>query len=96
MAKCYSKIVALSRDRLLLEVVDVGAGQRLQLLVPLPDGLAAHAAVELQLLHALQELHHLLPQLLLLLAAPVDPLAQRMGLQHNQLQQQQQQKKWKG
>lgn len=64
---------------------DVGTGQRLQLLVPVPDGLPTHAAVELQLLHALEELHHLLPQLRLLPLAPVDALAQAVHLQRTEL-----------
>lgn len=65
----------------LLEVENVGAGQGLQLLVLLPDGLSTHAAVELQFFHTLQELHHLLPQLLLLLLTAVDVLHQAVNLQ---------------
>lgn len=57
-----------------LQMENVGTGQRLQFLVPVPNGLPAHAAVELQLLHALQELHHLLPDLRLLPLAPINPL----------------------
>lgn len=67
---------------------NVGTGQRLQFLVPVPNGLPAHAAVELQLLHALQELHHLLPDLRLLPLAPMNPLAKTVHLQCAQLQEQ--------
>lgn len=67
---------------------NVGTGQRLQFLVPVPDGLPAHAAVELQLLNALQKLHHLLPDLRLLALAPVDALAEAVHLQRAQLQEQ--------
>ena len=62
------------------------AGQGLQLLVPLADGLAAHPAVELQLLHALQQLDHLLPELLALPPAAEHALAQAAHLQSAQLQ----------
>lgn len=68
-----------------LEMEDVGTGQSLQFLVPVPDGLATHAAVELQLLHALEELHHLLSELRLLPLAPIDALAQAVHLQRTEL-----------
>lgn len=68
-----------------LQMENVGTGQRLQFLVPVPDGLPAHAAVELQLLHALQELHHLLPDLSLLTPAPMNPFAYTVYLQRAQL-----------
>lgn len=64
---------------------NVGTGQSLQFLVPVPDGLPTHAAVELQLLHTLQELHHLLPDLRLLPLAPKNPLAEAVHLQRTQL-----------
>lgn len=69
---------------------NVGTGQRLQFLVPVPDGLPAHATVELQLLHALQELHHLLPDLSLLPLAPINPLTEAVHLQRAQLEEQRQ------
>lgn len=52
----------------------MGARQSLELLVPLSDRLATHATVELQLFYTLQELHHLLSELILLLFATVDAL----------------------
>lgn len=64
---------------------DVGARQRLELLVPLPDCLATHATVELQLFYTLQELHHLLSELILLLPATVDALGQAVDLQRTHL-----------
>lgn len=76
-----------------LEMENVGTGQGLQLLVPVPDGLSTHATVELQLLDALQELHHLLCELLLLPPASINPLAQAVNLQCTQLQTHTQEKK---
>lgn len=55
-------------------------------MVPVPDGLSTHAAVELQLLDTLQELHHLLSELLLLPPAAINPFAQAVDLQRTQLQ----------
>lgn len=55
-------------------------------MVPVPDGLSTHAAVELQLLHTLQELHHLLPELLLLPPGTINPLTQAVHLQRRQLE----------
>lgn len=67
---------------------NVGTGQRLQFLVPVPNRLPAHATVELQLFHALQELHHLLPDLRLLPLAPMNPFTEAVDLQRAQLQEQ--------
>lgn len=64
---------------------NVGARQSLQLLVPVPDGLSTHAAVKLQLLDTLQELHHLLSELILLLQVSVDAFTQTVNLQSAQL-----------
>lgn len=64
---------------------NVGTGQGLQLLVPVPNGLSTHATVELQLLDTLQELHHLLSELLLLPPASINPLTQAVNLQCAQL-----------
>lgn len=64
---------------------DVGAGQGLQTAVLLADGLAAQAAVELGLLHALVEAHDVGTQLPLQPFAAVDALAQAVQLQLAQL-----------
>lgn len=69
----------------ILEVKNVGARQSLELLIPLPDRLATHATVELQLFYALQELHDLLSELILLLPASVDTFWQAVYLQRTQL-----------
>lgn len=66
---------------------DVGAGQGLQPAVLLPNGLAAEAAVELSLLHALVEPHDVRAQLSLQPLAAVDALAQAMQLELAQLRQ---------
>lgn len=63
----------------------MGAGQSLELLVPLPNRLTTHATVELQLFYTLQELHHLLSELILLLPAAVDALREAVYLQRTQL-----------
>lgn len=63
------------------EVEDVGARQGLQPAVPLADGLAAQAAVELGLLHALVEAHDVGAQLALQPLAAVDALAQAVQLE---------------
>lgn len=55
-------------------------------MVPVPDGLPTHAAVELQLLYTLEELHHLLSELRLLPLASIDALAQAVHLQGTELQ----------
>lgn len=68
------------------EVEDMGAGQGLQTAVLLADGLAAQAAVELGLLHALVETHDVGAQLPLQPFAAVDALAQAVQLQLGQLQ----------
>lgn len=69
----------------LLEVVDVGTGQGLQFLVSVPDRLSTNAAIEFELLNALQELDHLLPDFFLLLAALIDSFAQAVDFQGAQL-----------
>lgn len=74
-----------TRGEGLLEMEDVGTWQGLELLVLLADGLATHAAVELQLLHTLQEFHYLLPQLALLPLLAENPLVQAVHLQRVEL-----------
>lgn len=64
---------------------DVGAGQGLQPAVPLAYGLAAQAAVELRLLHALMEAHYVRTQLPLQPLAAIDALAQAVQLELAQL-----------
>lgn len=59
----------------------VGTGQGLQLLVPVPNGLPTHATVELQLFHTLQELYHLLSELLFLTLASINALTKAVDLQ---------------
>lgn len=81
---CFHSLV-YEQEGHILEVKDVGARQSLELLVPLPDWLATHATVELQLFYTLQELHHLLSELILLLPATVDALRQAVYLQRTQL-----------
>lgn len=85
---CNYELVAIEcNNQYILEVENVRAGQGLQLLVPLSDRLPTHATVELQLFHTLQELHHLLPQLILLLLTAVDAFTQAVHLQDTQLEQ---------
>ena len=67
------------------EVEDVGAGQGLQPVVPLADGLPAQATVEFGLLHTLVEAHHVGTQLPLQPLAVIDALAQTVQLQLTQL-----------
>lgn len=81
-----SLVATESNKQYILEVENVRAGQGLQLLVPLSDRLPTHATVELQLFHALQELHHLLSQLILLLLTAVDAFTQAVYLQDTQLE----------
>lgn len=63
----------------------MGAGQGLQPAIPLAYGLAAQAAVELALLHALVEAHDVRTQLPLQPLAAVDALAQAVQLELAQL-----------
>lgn len=64
---------------------EVGARQRLELVVPLPDGLSAQAAVQLHLLHTLVEPHHMAAQLPLPPLAAIDAFTQAVKLQQAKL-----------
>lgn len=67
------------------EVIDVGTGQGLQFLIPVPNRLSTNAAIEFELLNALQELDHLLSDFFLLLTTLVDSFAQAVNFQRAQL-----------
>lgn len=64
---------------------EVGARQRLELVVLLPNGLPAHATVELHLLHAFMELHYVVTQFSLLPLCAIDPFTQAVELQQAKL-----------
>lgn len=64
---------------------EVGARQRLELVVLLPDGLSTHATVQLHLLHAFMELHNMVTQFLLLPLCAIDPFTQAVELQQAKL-----------
>lgn len=64
---------------------EVGARQRLQLVVLLPNRFSTHATVQLHLLHAFMELHYMVTQFSLLPLCAIDPFTQTVELQQTKL-----------
>lgn len=64
---------------------EVGARQRLELVVLLPNGLSTHATVQLHLLHAFMELHYVVTQFSLLPLRAIDPFTKAVELQQAKL-----------
>lgn len=64
---------------------EVGARQRLQLVVLLPNRLSTHATVQLHILHAFMELHYMVTQFSLQPLCAIDPFTQTVELQQTQL-----------
>lgn len=64
---------------------EMGARQRLELAVLLPNGLSTHAAVQLHLLYTLVELHHMVTKFPLLSLCAIDSFTQAVKLQQAKL-----------